>query len=168
MDAAAQHYLSIILHVSSLTKDQNSKSEALFLFCMCSCSIAKSRPTLCDLPVSSVMGFSRQEHWSGLPLPSPGDLPNSGIELPSAVSPALADGFFTTEPPGNPSVLLLHHCRETLSLTNIDWGPSVNSSNSIPQKNFQMRKPKTSQSNEVLIFLGEMYICLFFYLWKIS
>ena len=40
------------------------------------------------------MGFPRQEHWSGLPFPSPGDLPNSGIEPTSAVSPALADGFF--------------------------------------------------------------------------
>ena len=76
----------IILHISSLTKDQNSKSEALFLFGMCSCSVVKSCPTLCDPPGSSVMGFSRQEHWSGLPLPSPGDLPNSGIELSSPVS----------------------------------------------------------------------------------
>ena len=36
------------------------------------------------------MGFSRQEFWSGLPFPSPGDLPNSGIELISPPSPALA------------------------------------------------------------------------------
>ena len=43
------------------------------------------------------MGFSRQEYWSGLPFPSPGDLPDSGIQ---PVSPALAAGFFTTEPPG--------------------------------------------------------------------
>ena len=40
--------------------------------------------------------FSRQEHWSGLPFPTPRDLLNSGTE-PS--SPALAEGFFTTEPP---------------------------------------------------------------------
>ena len=39
------------------------------------------------------MGFSRQEHWSGLPFPSPGDLPDPGIELRP---PALAGGFFTT------------------------------------------------------------------------
>ena len=44
------------------------------------------------------MGFSRQEYWSGLPF-SPGDLPDSGIE---PASPALASGFFTTEPPGKP------------------------------------------------------------------
>ena len=34
----------------------------------------------CSLPDSSVMGFSRQEYWSGLPFPSPGNLPNPGIE----------------------------------------------------------------------------------------
>ena len=43
------------------------------------------------------MGFSRQEHWSGLPFPPPGALPDSGIEL---ASPALAGGFFTPDPPG--------------------------------------------------------------------
>ena len=42
------------------------------------------------------MGFSRQELWSGLPFPSPGDLPNPGIEPTSLTSPALAGGFFTT------------------------------------------------------------------------
>ena len=41
------------------------------------------------------MGFLRQEYWSGLPLPSPGDLPDPGIELVSLRSPALADRFFT-------------------------------------------------------------------------
>ena len=45
------------------------------------------------------MGFSRQEYWSGLPFPPPADLPDSGIEL---TPPALAGGFFTTEPPGKP------------------------------------------------------------------
>ena len=43
------------------------------------------------------IGFSRQENWSGLPFPSPGDLPDPGAE---PASPALAGGFFTTEPPG--------------------------------------------------------------------
>ena len=46
------------------------------------------------------MGFSRQEHWSGLLFPSPGDLPDPGIEPKSLVSPALAGGFFTTAPLG--------------------------------------------------------------------
>ena len=42
------------------------------------------------------LGFSRQEYWSGLPFPAPGDLPDPGIEPVSLMSPALADGFFTT------------------------------------------------------------------------
>ena len=41
------------------------------------------------------MGFSRQEYWSGLPCPSPGDLSYLGIEPASLISPTLADGFFT-------------------------------------------------------------------------
>ena len=45
-------------------------------------------------------GFSRQEHWSGLPFPPPGDLPDPGAEPASLTSPALAGGFFSTEPPG--------------------------------------------------------------------
>ena len=49
----------------------------------------------CQAPLST--GRPRQECWNGLPCPSPGDLPDSGIE---SVSPALAGGFFTTEPPG--------------------------------------------------------------------
>ena len=43
------------------------------------------------------MGFSRQEYWSGLPFPSPGDLPNSGIKPWSPTSQADAS---TSEPPG--------------------------------------------------------------------
>ena len=42
------------------------------------------------------MGFSRQEHWSGLPFPSPGDLPDLGFEAVSLTSSVLAGGFFTT------------------------------------------------------------------------
>jgi len=53
--------------------------------------VAQSCPTICNstdcnLSGSSIMGFSRQEYWSGLPFPSPGDLPNPGIE---SGSPAL-------------------------------------------------------------------------------
>ena len=42
------------------------------------------------------MGLSRQGHWSGLPFPFPGDLPDPGIEPESLMPPALADVFFTT------------------------------------------------------------------------
>ena len=51
--------------------------------------------------------FSKQEHWSGLPFPFPGDLPDPGIELASLLSPALVGGFFTSSvtwaaPPPHP------------------------------------------------------------------
>ena len=45
------------------------------------------------------MGFPRQEYWSGLPFPSPGDLPDPGIK---PMFPTLASRFFITEPPGKP------------------------------------------------------------------
>ena len=67
------------------------------------CVHAQSCLTLCDLtPLTAArqaslsMGFSRQEYWGGLPFPSPGDLPDTGIEPMSPVSPAFAGGFFTT------------------------------------------------------------------------
>ena len=50
-----------------------------------------------QVPLS--MRFPRQEHWSGLSFPSPGDLSDPGIEL---AFPALAGGFFTTESPEKP------------------------------------------------------------------
>ena len=42
-------------------------------------------------------------YWSGLPFPSPGDLPNPGLEPTSIMNPALAGRRFTTAPPGNPN-----------------------------------------------------------------
>ena len=54
----------------------------------------------CWAPLS--MGFSRQEYWSGLSFPPPGDLPNPEIEPGSPASPGLAGRFFTTEPLGKP------------------------------------------------------------------
>ena len=55
-----------------------------------------------DWSPSVSMEFSRQEYWSGLPFPTLGDLSDSGIKSVSLASPALADGFFTTAPPGKP------------------------------------------------------------------
>ena len=50
------------------------------------------------------MGFPRQEiHWNELPFPSPGDLPDPGIE---SVSPGLADGFLTAVPLGHVEILV--------------------------------------------------------------
>ena len=56
-------------------------------------SFATSWTVACQVPLS--MGFPRQEYWSGLPIPSPGDLSDPGIE---PKSPALEDRFFTPEP----------------------------------------------------------------------
>ena len=63
-----------------------------------------------QVPLST--GFSRQEYWSGLPFLPPGDLPDPEIEPVSLVSPALAEGFFTTEPPGKPRPLDTTICRK--------------------------------------------------------
>ena len=70
--------------------------------------VAQLCPTLCDpwtvahqAPLS--MEFSRQEYWSGLPFPSPGDLPEPGIE---PRSPALPAGSLLTEPPEKPNKTL--------------------------------------------------------------
>ena len=72
--------------------------------------VAQSCPTLCNpwtvahqAPRS--MGFSRQEYWSGVPLPSPGDLPHRGIELGS---PALQADALTSEPPGKPHYIYIY------------------------------------------------------------
>ena len=53
--------------------------------------------TACQAPLS--MGLPRQEYWSGLPFPSPGDLPDPGI---TPTSPAWASGIFTTGTSGKP------------------------------------------------------------------
>ena len=49
------------------------------------------------------MRFSRQDYWSGLPCPPPGDLSDPGIKPESPVAPALAGGFFTTDHLGSPA-----------------------------------------------------------------
>ena len=73
----------------------NSESESEVAQCV------RLFATLCTVAyqASLSMGFSRQEYWSGLPFPSPGDLPNPGIEPGSPASEADA---LTSEPPGKP------------------------------------------------------------------
>ena len=63
----------------------------LISLCVLSCF---SSVWACQAPLS--MGFSRQEYYSGLPCPPPGDLPDPGIEPESLMSPALVSRFFTT------------------------------------------------------------------------
>ena len=57
-------------------------------------------PMDCSLQAPLSMEFSRQEYWSGLPCPPPGDLPGPWIQPSSLVSLTLAGRFFPTEPPG--------------------------------------------------------------------
>ena len=56
----------------------------------------------CSPPGSSSLEILRQQCWSRLPFPPPGDLPDVWIEPKSPEVPVLAGGFFTTEPPGKP------------------------------------------------------------------
>ena len=66
---------------------------------------------------SPSMGFSRQEYWSGLPFPSPGDLPDSGIE---PGSPALEADALTSEPPRKPFVPVIMVITKKQARTNLD------------------------------------------------
>ena len=75
------------------------------------CLVAQSCLTLCHpwtvaCQAPLYMECFRQEYWSGSPFPSPGDLPNPGIELRS---PALQADVLTSEPPGKPGNLPLGH-----------------------------------------------------------
>ena len=63
------------------------------------------------------MGFSRQEHWSGLPCPPAGDLPNPGIEPASPMSPLWQAGSFPLVPPGKP----LHHLPTPFLMFSSTW-----------------------------------------------
>ena len=59
-----------------------------------------------EVPLS--MEFCKQEYWMGLPFPTPGGLPNPGIELACLSFHVLAGGFFTTEAPAKPKT----HCKQ--------------------------------------------------------
>ena len=84
--------------------------------------VVQSCPTLCNPmdcspPDSSSMGFPRQEYWSGLPSPSAGNVPDSGIEL---ACPTLKAVSLPSEPPGKP---------DRLSQTNSPTENNLNSKN---------------------------------------
>ena len=76
----------------------------LLLFSLSVTSNSSATPWMVAHKAPLSMGFPRQEYWSGLPFPPPGDLPDPEME---PKSPALADGFFTTESPGKPSFKIL-------------------------------------------------------------
>ena len=68
------------------------------------------RTIACQAPLS--MGFSRQEYWSGLPFPSPGDPPDPGTE---PRSPALQADCLPSEPPRNPDTTAWQHPKLSVS-----------------------------------------------------
>ena len=89
--------------------------------CVLGCSrVSKSYATpgtvACQAPQSR--GFSRQEYWSRLPFPPPGDLPDPGIEPMSPASPPLAGGFFAIEPRGKPAI-----CKRLCNNKRVTWEP---------------------------------------------
>ena len=95
--------VQIWLHSPEQWRDSGLQSRILLLALaglLCVYALSRSvvsnslQPVAHQAPLS--MGFSRQEYWNGLPCPLPGNLPNSGIELVSLVSPALAGGFFSS------------------------------------------------------------------------
>ena len=90
---------------------------------LCHAVVSNSFVTLgtvaCQAPLS--MGFSRQEHWSGLPSPPPGDLPDPGIKSMSPVVPALAGRFFITEAQRSRVCVCVCVCVCIHSINNIEY-----------------------------------------------
>ena len=114
-------YVCIYSYLSIYLSDQSR----YLSICVCMLSHSAIRlfstpwPVAHQVPLSTE--FSKQEFWSKLPFPPPGDLPNSGMEPVSPASPELAGGFFT---PGKPpftypvtylSIKKEHYC----SITNL-------------------------------------------------
>ena len=80
-----KHWDSLNFHICVLSQDVCVHAQSCLALC---------DPMDCSLPGSSVHGIFKQEHWSGLPFPTPGDFPNPGIEPRSPAFPALAGRFF--------------------------------------------------------------------------
>ena len=80
--------------------------------CLCVCMLSHSIVSDFVIPSTVVChalpstGFYSQEYWSGLPFPSPGVLPDPGIEPTSPASPISASRFFTTESSGKPIMFI--------------------------------------------------------------
>ena len=86
------------------------KEYSIVLSTACVCSVTQSCPTRPwphGLPGSSGHGIFRQEYWSRLPFPPPGDLPNLGTEPKSPTSPALQVDSLPAEPSGKPQTLCM-------------------------------------------------------------
>ena len=91
-------------------------STAAWTKCILQSCLTLCDPTDCNLPGSSVHGFSRQEYWSGLPYPALGNLSDPGIEPTSLTSPALQVGSLPLVPLGKPLIVLSFTVHSTLRL----------------------------------------------------
>ena len=115
--------------------EENHRGEEPFLThcikgAVCCARSLQSHPTLWTLwtvahQASLSIGFSRQEYWSGLLCPSPGDLPGPGIEPVSLMSPALAGGFSTTNATWETTLSRVHTTKAITVDVDLDhwvWG----------------------------------------------
>ena len=93
----------VLMHIHGIQKDGTDEPICMAVSCSLSrvCLFATPWTVAYQAPLS--MGFCRQEYWSGLPFPSPGDLPDPGIE---PGSPALEADASPPEPPGKPIFLV--------------------------------------------------------------
>ena len=92
--------------MSSKVKKEDKEDDIINPDTVSVCAQSLSHIQLLATPLPTVpqaalsMEFSRQEYWSGLPFPTPGNLPDPGIKTQSLVSSVLAGEFITTAPPG--------------------------------------------------------------------
>ena len=107
-----------MLKLSSVRSVPAFEDQLTSICCACVCSLSHSRLFVTPLTVAHQvplsLGFSKREYWTGLPFPPPEDLPDSEIE---PISPALAGGFFITEPPGKP---LSACCVQSIGIISVD------------------------------------------------
>ena len=112
------------MYTSKRIENRNSNRDLYVYACVCVKLLSRVRlfatPWTVAHQAPLSMGFSRQEYWSRLPFPSPGDLPNLGIE---PRSPAFQADALSSEPPGKPYVyaynIIIHSSQkiETISVT---------------------------------------------------
>ena len=155
-------FWNLILLSREMSANMFSSSQRQWLcvcVCVCVCVYTQSCPSLWD-PIDyspqapRSMGFSRQEHWHGLPFPPPGDLPNPGIKLMSPVSPALAGGFFTIQPPRK--AMLLHRlCHFHQDLCSRQF------SSVLPRVLDWCVLPRAKQSGTLTFFFNDIFFFFF-------
>ena len=105
LEACTSYYSTSKIFLG-LSYTVQSQSLGYIAICVCVCVFSHiwiiATPWIVAHQVPLSMGFSRQEYWTVLIFPPPGDLPNPGIKLKSPLFSALAVRFFTTEPLGKP------------------------------------------------------------------